>query len=102
LENQACSGRSGQLDVLAFQATGLGAGWTLTVVGFFQFAMSFCHDDAIREIFLPAATAAGAKKHFGNEEGYRVADDRETPECGSGCGFRKNRRVLIRNSIAVP
>lgn len=37
--------------MLTLQATGFGAGWTLTVVGFFQFAMSFCHDDAIRSLF---------------------------------------------------
>gem|GEM_PF-3637122 len=102
LEIPAGSGRSGQLDVLAFQATGLGTGWTLTVVGFFQFAISFCHDDTIRETFLSAAVAAGSEKHFGNVEGYRVAGDRETPESRSGGGFRKNRRVMIRNSMAVP
>jgi hypothetical protein len=61
LEIPAGSGRSGQLDVLALQATGLGTGWTLTVVGFFQFAMSFCHDDAIRETFLSAAVRQGRR-----------------------------------------
>lgn len=49
----------GQLDVLALQATGLGAGRALTVVSFFQFAMSFCHDDSIQGICEPAARPPG-------------------------------------------
>jgi len=55
---------SGQLHVLALQAAGLGTGRSLAVVSFFQFAMSFCHDDSIQKICAPATGPPGWDQDF--------------------------------------